>query len=171
MRGVTVNRTGTIALSSARALADQTFARVSGAPLVPGNAVRLLKDARENYPAWLEAIASAKHTVHFESYILHGDDIGRTFADALAERARKGVRVRLLYDWFGALAHTSRGLWPSLREAGVEVRGFNPLRIDEPLAWLSRDHRKVLTIDGRLGRNRHSTAPKRSSDWRRSSTI
>jgi phosphatidylserine/phosphatidylglycerophosphate/cardiolipin synthase-like enzyme len=59
------------ALSSARILADQTFARAAGAPLVPGNAIRILKDARENYPAWLDAIASARTTIHFETYIIH----------------------------------------------------------------------------------------------------
>ncbi len=148
---MTPDHASTIALSSARVLADQVFSRASGAPLVPGNTVRILKDAKENYPAWLEAIASATRTVHFESYVLYGDTVGREFAEALAERARGGVRVRLLYDWFGALGYKSRSLWPSLREAGVDVRCFNPLRIDRPLGWLSRDHRKVLTIDGRLG--------------------
>ena len=63
--------------SSARALADQAFARAAGAPLVPGNIVRILKDAKENYPAWLEAIASARSTIHFETYIIHRDDIGQ----------------------------------------------------------------------------------------------
>ena len=82
------------ALSSARTLADQTFARAAGAPFVPGNAIRILKDGKENYPAWLEAIASAKNTIHFETYIIHRDEIGLQFAEALAEKARQGVRVR-----------------------------------------------------------------------------
>ena len=90
--------------SYARTLADQTFARAAGAPLVPGNAIRILKDARENYPAWLEAIASSKSTIHFETYILHRDEIGLQFAKALAEKARQGVRVRLLYDWLARSA-------------------------------------------------------------------
>ena len=64
------------ALSSARTLADQTFARAAGAPLVAGNAIRILKDGKENYPVWLEAIASAKNTIHFETYIIHRDEIG-----------------------------------------------------------------------------------------------
>src|SRR5918999_4271988 len=82
-----------------RQLANQAFSRAAGAPLVEGNLVRLLKDARENYPAWLEAINSAKHHVHFESYIIHEDDTGWMFADALVNKAREGVRVRLIYDW------------------------------------------------------------------------
>jgi cardiolipin synthase len=60
--------------------------------------VRLLRDASENYAAWLVAIASAGHTIHFENYILADDAAGRRFADALIERAQKGVQVRLIYD-------------------------------------------------------------------------
>jgi cardiolipin synthase len=129
--------------------ADQTFARTTGAPLVPGNAVRILKDGRENYPAWLEAIASSTSTIHLESYAIHGDHVGREFAEAIAERARQGVRVRVLCDWFGSLHMGTRRLWSLLRRAGVEVRAFNPPRFDSPFGWISRDHRKVITIDGR----------------------
>jgi cardiolipin synthase len=92
-----------------RRMADQAFSRAAGAPLVPGNHVTLLKDAAENYPAWLAAIAAARKTVHFECYIIHEDDTGRQFAGALIEKARQGVKVRLLYDWMGALGKTSRG--------------------------------------------------------------
>jgi len=145
------DRTSSRASWPAHTLADQAFSRAAGAPLISGNTVRILKDGKENYSAWLEAIGAAKRTIHFESYIIHGDDIGRRFAAALAERARAGVQVRLLYDWFGGLRFSSRGLWPSLREAGVEVRCFNPLRFDRPFGWLSRDHRKLLTVDGCLG--------------------
>jgi cardiolipin synthase A/B len=139
------------ALSSARILADQTFARAAGAPLVPGNAIRILKDARENYPAWLDAIASARSTIHFETYIIHRDEVGLLFAEALADKARQGVRVRVLYDWLGAFSFSLRHRWPVLVQAGVEVRSFNPPRIDRPFGWISRDHRKVITVDGRLG--------------------
>src|SRR5262245_22427562 len=62
---------------------DQAFGRASGAPLIPDNEVRLLRDASENYPAWLEAIAAARRTIHFESYIIHEDEVGRRFAEAL----------------------------------------------------------------------------------------
>ena len=136
--------------SAARTLADQTFARAAGAPLIAGNTVRLLRDARENYPAWLEAIRSAKSTVHFETYIIHRDEVGLQFAEALADRARHGVRVRLLYDWLGSFSLSLRRRWPMLARAGVEVRCFNPPRLDRPFGWISRDHRKVITVDGRL---------------------
>jgi len=134
-----------------RALADQAFSRAAGAPLVDGNHVRLLKDARENYPAWLDAIRAAKHHIHFESYIIHEDSTGRTFADALIAKAQEGIPVRLVYDWMGGFGNTSRRFWERLRAGGVKVRCYNPPRFDSPLGWLSRDHRKMLAIDGQIG--------------------
>jgi len=134
-----------------RDLANQAFSRAAGAPLLSGNCVRLLKDAKENYPAWLEAIKNAERYIHFESYIIHEDKAGWLFADALAAKARDGVRVRLLYDWLGGLGKTSRSFWNHLRAAGVDVRVYNPPRWYLPLSWVSRDHRKTLTVDGKIG--------------------
>lgn len=131
-------------------LADQAFSRTAGAPLVGGNAVRLLKNGPENYPCWLEAIRGAERWIHFETYILHDDKIGNVFAEALAERARAGVKVRLLVDWFGNLRKTSRRFWRRLREAGVEAHSFNYPSLAAPLGWISRDHRKSLIVDGRV---------------------
>lgn len=136
---------------AARALAEQAFSRAAGAPLISGNGVRLLIDAAENYPAWLDAIAAAMHHVHFESYIIHEDSAGQTFADALIAKAQQGVRVRLIYDWMGGFGKTSRKFWNRLRASGVEVRCYNPPHFDSPLGWLSRDHRKMLAVDGAVG--------------------
>lgn len=135
----------------ARAIADQAFARAAGAPLIAGNDVRLLKDARENYPAWLDAIRSARGHIHFESYIIHEDEIGEEFADALLAKARDGVKVRLIYDWMGGFGKTSSKFWNRLRAGGVEVRCFNPPRLDSPLGWVSRDHRKMIAVDNEVG--------------------
>src|SRR5688500_4254182 len=108
-----------------RLVAEQAFSRAAGAPLVEGNAVELLCDAKENYPAWLDAINSAERWIHFESYIIHDDECGREFASALSAAAQRGVRVRLIYDWVGALTATTWMFWHRLRKAGVEVRPFN----------------------------------------------
>jgi cardiolipin synthase A/B len=133
------------------ALLDHALTRAAGAPLVGGNKVRILNDAAEHYPAWLEAIRTAERTIFFESYIVHQDECGAEFADALAERAGAGVRVRLIYDWMGALGKTSRRFWRRLSAAGVEVRCFNPPRLVSPFGWVNRDHRKMLSVDGRVG--------------------
>jgi len=134
-----------------RMIAEGLFSRVAGSPLVEGNAVRLLRDAPENYPAWLDAIATAERRIHFENYIIDADEIGQRFADALAAKARQGVTVRVLYDWMGNVARTPAQFWTGLREAGVEVRCFNPPSLDSPLGWLSRNHRKTIGVDGRIG--------------------
>ncbi|HEX6008096.1 MAG TPA: phospholipase D-like domain-containing protein, partial [Burkholderiales bacterium] len=134
-----------------RAIAEQAFSRAAGAPLVPGNQVRLLKDSTENYPAWREAIQSARHKLYFENYIVADDRVGREFVAALADRARAGVRVRAIYDWIGARGAASPRLWRPLIEAGGEVRCFNPPRLESPFGWLARDHRKMIAVDGRVG--------------------
>lgn len=135
----------------ARAFAEQAFSRAAGAPLVPGNSVRILKDAAEHYPAWLEAIRAATRTVYFENYIVAEDRIGREFVAALAAKAAEGVRVRAIHDWIGALGTASRRLWQPLIESGGEVRCFNPPRLDSAFGWLTRDHRKMVAVDGRVG--------------------
>jgi cardiolipin synthase A/B len=144
-------RTERASMPPMRELADQAFSRAAGAPLVEGNSVRLLIDARENYPAWLDAIGDAERHINFESYIIHEDSAGWRFADALVAKARDGVRVRLIYDWMGGFGKTSRSFWNHLRAGGVEVRCYNPPRFDSPLGWLSRDHRKMLSVDGQVG--------------------
>jgi cardiolipin synthase A/B len=140
-----------IASEPIRAVAEQAFSRVAGTPLSEGNQVRLLRDAAENYPAWLDAIRLATRYIHFESYIIHEDDSGREFADALLAKAREGVDVRLIYDWMGGFGKTSRHFWNRLRSGGIEVRCYNPPRFDSPLGWLSRDHRKTIVVDGQIG--------------------
>jgi cardiolipin synthase len=133
-----------------RILAAQAFSRAAGAPLVHGNSIRLLKDARENYPAWLEAIRQAEKYIYFENYIIRDDDIGHQFADALIAKAKEGLPVRLLYDWLGGLTETSGSFWRRLAAGGVDVRCFNPLSFDSPLGWVSRLHRKSLCVDNRV---------------------
>lgn len=130
-------------------LVDRALARATNAPRVDGNRVDLLRDAAEHFPAWLEAIRNARRTIFLESYIFEDDTVGREFADALAERAQAGVHVFVIYDWLGS--PRSGALWSRLRHAGAQVRCFNAFRFDAPLEWLSRDHRKMLAIDGEIG--------------------
>ena len=128
---------------------DRAFARATGAALTERNSVRLLLDARENFPVWLEAIHAAQHYVLFESYIIADDVIGRQFVEALAAKARDGVRVCVVYDWLGSTKWTAP--WAELRAAGAEVHCFNPPSFASPLAWLARDHRKSIVVDGVVG--------------------
>jgi cardiolipin synthase len=137
--------------SPLEALANSSFSRVADARPFDGNAVRLLCDGPENYPVWLAAIASAKRTVYIENYIFADDETGRTFADALIDAARRGVRCRVIYDWLGCRSRAPGRFWRRLTAAGVEVRCYNPPQIINPLVLGSRDHRKVLVVDSEVG--------------------
>ncbi len=140
-----------IASTPSRLLAEQALSRAAGAPLLTGNAVDLLIDAPEHYAAWLAAIRSARERVMLENYIVRDDRVGREFRDALVERAETGVLVAVLVDWVGCLGQSRSSFWAPLRAAGGQVRIFNPPRLGESLGWISRDHRKVLVVDGELG--------------------
>ncbi len=121
--------------------------RVSDAPLRRGNELKLLRNGPATYEAWLSAIEGAKGWVHLENYIFRADGIGVRFADALCQKAREGVTVRVLYDWFGS-ADVPSSFWKRMQEAGVEARAVNPPAVREPLNFLKRDHRKLIAVDG-----------------------
>lgn len=133
-----------------REFIDDTFERVTRAELIWGNDVRLLLNATENYPAWLKAIEEASDRIFFESYIIHEDDQGRLFADALIRKANEGVEVKIIYDWLGGFGKTSRSFWRRLRHSGVDVRVYNPPKLFDPFRFFNRDHRKVLVVDGKV---------------------
>ncbi len=126
---------------------DRALARASDAPLREENRLVLLKDGPCTYDDWLAEISRAERWVHLENYIFRADEVGYRFADALSEKAAEGVRVRVLYDWFGCL-DTPRAFWRRLRDAGVEVRAVNPPTLGTPLGVVRRDHRKLLGVDG-----------------------
>jgi Phosphatidylserine/phosphatidylglycerophosphate/cardiolipin synthases and related enzymes len=136
---------------STRQFAEQALSRSAGAPLISGNAVELLIDAQAHYDAWLNAIAGARRHVFLENYIIRNDRIGQAFRDALVERARAGVFVAVIADWAGCLGQSRSSFWNPLREAGGEVRIYNPPRLGSSFGWISRDHRKVLVVDGEVG--------------------
>jgi len=138
------------AIRTLRQVSEQALSRASGAPVVLGNAVRILEDAAGNYPVWLDAIRRAERTIYLESYIFDEDAVGLAFAEALIERAQAGVRVRVVRDWLGTRGGASRGFWRRLMQAGIEVRCFNRFQLGSPFAWVTRDHRKMISVDGEI---------------------
>ena len=128
-------------------MAERAMVRASDAHQVRGNTASLLASSAEALLAWLDAIQAARGYVHLENYIIRDDRMGRRFREALCDRARDGVRVRVLYDWIGCWA-TPRRFWRPFRDAGVEVRAFAPPSFTDPLNFLRRDHRKVIAVDG-----------------------
>lgn len=137
-------------MRSMRRLAEQALSRTSGAALSERNTVRILQDAAGNYPVWLDAITRAKKFIHLENYIFQEDEVGWEFAEALSKRARDGVIVRVVRDWLGSWRAGSRGFWRQMVDSGVHLRCFNPPRIDSPIGWVTRDHRKSIAIDGEV---------------------
>jgi cardiolipin synthase A/B len=127
---------------------------LAGSTLSVGNRVTLLQDGPITYAAMLAAIRGAKQHVHMETYIFEADETGQQFARALIERARAGVKVRLLYDAVGS-NKTPAEFFKEIEAGGVEVVAFNPLGpgtvLSRGLESLNhRDHRKLTLVDGRV---------------------
>jgi phosphatidylserine/phosphatidylglycerophosphate/cardiolipin synthase-like enzyme len=121
----------------------------TGWPWRPGNEFRLLTDGGEFFARMLEAIGAASRYVLLEMYLVRSGAITSRFIEALAAAARRGARVCVLLDGFGALGLT-RADRRRISEAGVDLRIFNPLHLKHRLANLMRDHRKLLLADGRV---------------------
>lgn len=116
-----------------------------------GCEVTVLRDGGPTFHAMLEAITAAKESICLETYILASDTTGDRFKLALVERARAGVKVRLIYDAVGSFGIADA--WVSdLRTAGIEVIDFNPIAPWRRKFNLShRDHRKILVVDDEVG--------------------
>jgi cardiolipin synthase len=124
--------------------------RVAAARVTSGNDVRLLVDGPETFGVMLDLIHRAESSIDFEQYYWHFDDVGCDFCDALAAAAKRGVRVRVLTDWFGTQFSAVKRL-RAVTQAGGEVRVFNRPGFRRWLGVLPRDHRKLIVVDNRVG--------------------
>jgi cardiolipin synthase len=128
----------------------RTMSHLLGAPVVPGNRVTTLLNGDQAFPAMLEAIRAARHSITLEAYIFWPGTVGTTFAEALAERARAGVATHLILDGVGSQKLDDE-LIEGMRRAGVQVAQFRPLRWYTLDRVNHRTHRKLLVVDGRVG--------------------
>jgi cardiolipin synthase A/B len=127
--------------------------RTAAAPLRRADRVELLVTAKQAFDAMHDAISNAERSIHLEFYIWQDDATGRRFVEMLTERAKRGVRVRVLYDHLGSLGLPTEH-FASLRAAGGEVAIFGRLRFPVRLGHARvnfRNHRKIVTVDGHLG--------------------
>ncbi len=133
---------------------DPQFMRAMGSLLGPGissgNRVTELLNGDQIFPAMLTAIKSAQKTITFETYIYWSGDIGKTFADALAERARAGVKVHVLLDWVGS-GKLDKNLLQNMESAGVQLKKFHQPHWYNLARLNNRTHRKLLVTDGNVG--------------------
>jgi cardiolipin synthase A/B len=121
-----------------------------GIPFTEGNRVDVLRNGDEVFPAMLEAIRSAQQTVDLLAFQLGTGEIVEEFADALCERARAGVRVRVLLDAVGS-RWLARAPVDAMRDAGVDLEYFRPVQSWRVWEHDNRTHRKVLVVDGAVG--------------------
>ncbi|MGH8596714.1 MAG: phospholipase D-like domain-containing protein, partial [Gammaproteobacteria bacterium] len=128
----------------------RTMGVMLGPPIIAGNRTTALINGVEIFPAMLEAVRAAKQTITFETYIYWSGEIGEEFAEALAERARAGLKVHVLLDWVGS-GKIDADYLSMMGSAGVEVRRYNPLHWYNLGRLNNRTHRKLLIIDGHIG--------------------
>jgi len=120
-----------------------------GPAIIGGNAVTQYSNGKRIFPAMLAAIRAAEHSLTFETYIYWSGEIGREFAEALAERAEAGVSVHVLLDWVGSVKMDTT-LIDRMQAAGVEIERYRPLSWYHLARMNNRTHRKVLVVDGRI---------------------
>lgn len=131
------------------------LARISDAVtrrvLLKGNDFKCLYNGDEAYPAMLEAVESARHSVRLVTYIFNNDRIGRRFAEALIGAAERGVKVQVLVDWLGEFYSRPR-IGKMFQGSKVQFERFLPSAWLRPnLHFNLRNHRKILIVDEKLG--------------------
>jgi cardiolipin synthase len=118
-------------------------------PLCDGNKIETLSNGCKYFPAMLEAIRSAEHSITFESFIYVSGEIGKQFSDAFIERCKAGVRVHVLCDFMGSWRMRKTHL-QELIDAGISVELYRPPRLANLVHFTNRTHRKILVIDGKV---------------------
>lgn len=124
-----------------------TIERLNGSSFSDGNKVALLYKERKSFDAIFDAIHQAKQFVCLQFYIFRNDETGMEMAAILRKKAKKGVRIYILYDHFGSL-WTPKYFWDSLKSSGIEIRVSRPFHWSSPFYYAHRDHRKLIIIDG-----------------------
>ncbi|MFL6657942.1 MAG: phospholipase D-like domain-containing protein [Massilia sp.] len=121
-----------------------------GPPIVEGNQVQVLLNGDAIFPAMLQEIRAARHSINFETYIYWSESIGKEFSAALIERARAGVKVHVLLDFIGSIKMDNAAM-QAMKDAGIRLERFH-----KPVWWKftklnNRTHRKLLIVDGKVG--------------------
>lgn len=115
------------------------------------NEVEIFTDGYGFFPALLREIGQARHHIHIDIFIFNDDELGRLLADALMDKAREGVEVRLIYDDVGCW-HVRNRFFERMREAGIDVHAFMPVKFPAFTSKVNyRNHRKLIIIDGQVG--------------------
>jgi cardiolipin synthase A/B len=127
----------------------QAAGSLLGPNFVLGNNITTLVNGNQIFPAMLGAIRSAKHSINFETYTFWDGEIAHQFTEALAERARAGVKVNAILDAQGTQKMGMQNL-ERLRGAGVKVVKYHSVFWPDPRRYNNRSHRKLLIVDGQI---------------------
>lgn len=115
------------------------------------NDVTLYTSGYAFFPALLHAISLAQHHIHIDIFIFEDDELGNIIADALIDRARHGVEVRVIYDDVGCWK-VKNAFYERMRNAGIDVHPFMPVKFPAFTSKANyRNHRKIIVIDGKVG--------------------
>lgn len=126
----------------------QMFTNQSLALPFKDNNVEVYTDGYQYFPALLQAIGRARHHIHLDIYIFDDDPLGRLVADALIQKAREGVEIRVIYDDVGCW-RVPRRFFERMRAAGIDVCSFMPVKFPAFTSKVNyRNHRKLCVIDG-----------------------
>jgi cardiolipin synthase len=135
---------------------ERAVGNLLGPQIVGGNHVETLLNGDRIFPSMLDAIHGARRSITFESFVYWKGVVGEQFTEALASRARAGVRTHVVIDWFGSL-RIDLDYLQRMRKAGVEVNEYHELPWYDPFRLKSlarieeRTHRKILVVDGKIG--------------------
>jgi cardiolipin synthase len=129
---------------------QQTMHALTGSPLLQGNSVEILRNGVQIFPSMLAAIRAAQKTINLEFYIYWDGEIARQFAEALAERARAGVAVKIILDAVGS-SQMSQLLIDFMHRNGIDLEWYHPLRWYTISRFNHRTHRKLMVVDGTVG--------------------
>ena len=115
------------------------------------NEVEIYTSGYDFFPSLLMEIGKAEHHIHIDTFIISDDPLGRIIADALIDKAKQGVEVRLIYDDVGSW-RTPNSFFMRMRNEGIEVYAFMPVRFPAFTSRVNyRNHRKICVIDGEVG--------------------
>ena len=136
------------------AVSDPQFLRsmgvLLGPALVSGNRIDTLLNGNQIFPAMLAAIRTAEKTITFETYIYWSGNIGKMFVETLSQKARQGVQIHILLDWVGSQKMEQSAI-QTMRDAGIQVEKYHPLKWYTWRRLNNRTHRKILVVDGKIG--------------------
>lgn len=136
------------------AVSDPQFLRsmgvLLGPALVSGNRIDTLLNGNQIFPAMLTAIRTAEKTITFETYIYWSGNIGKMFVETLSQKAWQGVQIHILLDWVGSQKMEQSAI-QTMRDAGIQVEKYHPLKWYTWRRLNNRTHRKILVVDGKIG--------------------